>query len=126
MLFWLTVGFIVLGVALVLVSRISWYSIYKKDKIKPIYKKFAKFMYECDSSIASFGAIISIIFSVIGAIMLLFIGCSHLDAEARVEQCNERYTALEYKVTSGACRDEFGLLSKSVIDEVQDWNEDVV
>ena len=32
----------------------------------------------------------------------------------------------EYKVTSEACRDEFGLLSKEVIDEVQAWNEEII
>ena len=27
---------------------------------------------------------------------------------------------------SGACRDEFGLLNKEVIDEIQSWNESII
>ncbi len=126
MLFWLTVGFIVLGIMFVAISRVSWYKIYKKDGLNPKLAKFAKFMYNNDDVFSSFGGLVSIIFSVVAAIMLLIIGCSYLDANAKVELYNERYEALEYKVTSGACRDEFGLLSKSVIDEVQDWNEDLI
>ena len=38
----------------------------------------------------------------------------------------ETHKALTYKLESGACRDELGLLSKSVIDEIQDWNESIV
>ena len=30
-----------------------------------------------------------------------------------------------YKIESNSCRDEFGLLSKELIDEVQEWNQDV-
>lgn len=41
------------------------------------------------------------------------------------KKSKERYNAIIYKVESGACRDEFGLLNKKVIDEIQDWNESV-
>lgn len=37
----------------------------------------------------------------------------------------ETYKALTYKAESGACRDQFGLLSKDVLDEIQNWNEEV-
>ena len=37
----------------------------------------------------------------------------------------ETYKALTYKVQSGACRDQFGLLSKDVLDEIQNWNEEI-
>ena len=57
--------------------------------------------------------------------MLFFIIGAHINLDAQIEQNKERYKALEYKVTSGACRDELGLLSKEVIDEVQEWNEDI-
>lgn len=58
-------------------------------------------------------------------VMIIILGCQHIGADARVEKNLEIYNAIEYKVTSGACRDELGLLSKEVIDEVQDWNKDV-
>ena len=45
---------------------------------------------------------------------------------ARVEQSKETFDAITYKVESGACRDEFGLLNKEVIDEIQSWNESII
>lgn len=50
----------------------------------------------------------------------------YFGTNAKVEQYKERYNALIYKVESGACRDDFGLLSKEVIDEIQVWNENIV
>ena len=37
----------------------------------------------------------------------------------------ETYKALTYKAESGVCRDQFGLLSKDVLDEIQNWNEEI-
>ena len=34
----------------------------------------------------------------------------------------EKYKALTYKLENEACRDQFGLLNKEIIDEVQRWN----
>ena len=60
-------------------------------------------------------------------VVMIFILCScHLGVNGDVAENKERYNTLTYKIESGACRDEFGLLSKSVIDEVQEWNEDVI
>lgn len=74
--------------------------------------------------------IISFIITVISAglliIMLLILPFCHIGKNAAVELNNERYKALTYKVESGACRDEFGLLSKEVLDEIQEWNESVM
>lgn len=37
----------------------------------------------------------------------------------------ERYEALMYKIESGVCHDDFGLLNKEIIDDIQAWNEDL-
>lgn len=50
---------------------------------------------------------------------------ANIGAEARVASCRQRYNALIYKVESGACVDEFGLLNKEIIDEIQYWNENL-
>lgn len=55
--------------------------------------------------------------------MIIILCCQYIGIDARVEKDFEIYNAIEYKVTSGACRDELGLLSKEVIDEVQNWNK---
>lgn len=44
---------------------------------------------------------------------------------AQIARYEERYKAITYKIESNACRDEFGLLNKEVIDEIQEWNEDI-
>ena len=63
--------------------------------------------------------------SIVLVIMIVILCCQYIGVDARVEKNFEIYNAIEYKVTSGACRDELGLLSKEVIDEVQNWNKDV-
>ena len=57
--------------------------------------------------------------------MLIIICGQYIGVDAQVEKNKEIYNAIEYKVTSGSCRDELGLLSKEVIDEAQEWNKDV-
>ena len=59
-------------------------------------------------------------------VMLIILPICHIGTNADIAERQERYEALMYKVESGACRDEFGLLNKEVLDEVQDWNEYVV
>ena len=60
------------------------------------------------------------------AVMITFLASTYSEIDAKVEQAQETYKALTYKVESGACRDDFGLLNKEVIDEIQAWNEDII
>lgn len=87
--------------------------------VKVFANKYLKYNLEAAAEITT--AISSFILFV----MIIILCCQHIGTDARVEKNLEMYNAIEYKVTSGACRDEFGLLSKEVIDEVQDWNKDV-
>ena len=114
MLFGLFVIILVAGIALIIVGNRNW------DSNKH------RFLYWHDCDIEDAGKWISGISVVVLAIMLLSLCCTYINVDAKVAENKERYTALEYKVTSGACRDELGLLSKEVVDEVQDWNEDLV
>lgn len=59
------------------------------------------------------------------AVMVIVLVGNYIGVNAQVEKLKERYNAITYKVESGACRDEFGLLNKEVIDEIQDWNESI-
>lgn len=119
MLFWLFVIILAVGICLIVVGNMSWDS--KKEN-----SKLAKFLYYNDEKFKTSGVIISLISGLIVAIMICCIMDTHLGIDAKVEQSKERYEAITYKVESGACRDEFGLLNKEVIDEIQNWNEDVV
>lgn len=69
--------------------------------------------------------LVIILFVVIALVMLGCIVYAHTNVEANLEANREIYNALTYKMESTTCRDEFGFLSKEVIDEVQEWNKDV-
>lgn len=58
-------------------------------------------------------------------ISLIIIIAQYSTIDSCMESNRETYKAITYKVESDACRDEFGLLNKEVLDEVQEWNEDV-
>ena len=56
--------------------------------------------------------------------LFLIIG-EYATMDSHLEKTREQYKAITYKIESDACRDEFGLLNKEVIDEIQEWNKDV-
>ena len=55
--------------------------------------------------------------------LFLIIG-EYTTIDSYLEKSREQYKAITYKIESDACRDEFGLLNKEVIDEIQEWNKD--
>lgn len=113
MIFWIFVILLVVGIGCLVISNISW----DRDK--------HYFLYMHDDKFELYGGIVMFVSAVVLVIMLVFIVGNHITAGADVASNTEKYKALTYKLESGACVDEFGLLSKSVIDEIQDWNEDV-
>ena len=58
--------------------------------------------------------------------MILVIICNYIPVESYVASNQERYNALIFKLENEEVRDEFGLINKSLIDQVQHWNEDVI
>lgn len=58
-------------------------------------------------------------------VSLIVIVGEYSTMDAYIEQNREEYKAITYKMESNACRDEFGLLNKEVIDEIQEWNKDI-
>lgn len=61
----------------------------------------------------------------VGGIMLVIIIISYSLAPSYEAQNRVRYETLKYKVETKEYRDEFGIINKSVLDEVQEWNEDL-
>lgn len=114
MLFWLFVIVLIVSVGLFIIGRMDW------------DRSSHKFLYYYDEEIMTCG-VISSIFSAMAVVISVVILCAqYIGIDAKVAKNLEIYNAIEYKVTSDACRDEFGLLSKEVIDEVQNWNKDVI
>ena len=113
MLFWLFVIILLVGVSLIVVGSKSW------DREKHY------FLYKHDYDIKAVGGWITGISTAVLVIMLFVLCSYHINVDAYVEKNKEIYEGITYKVTSDACRDEFGLLNKEVIDEIQEWNKDV-
>ena len=113
MLFWLFVIIGLIGVGLIVVGSMDWDS--KKHHLLRYY----------DDTILGAG-VITVAIALVAIIISLLCMCANFSGmDAYVAKTNETYEALTYKLESGACRDDFGLLSKTVIDEIQEWNEDV-
>ena len=112
MIFWLSIIIFAVGVVILIANRIGSLS-YEYE-----YSSVSGF-------ILSFGVVISFIsvvwFMVAGLILLL----TKTNVTATRQANAEKYKALTYKLESEACRDQFGLLNKEIIDEVQDWNTDI-
>lgn len=113
MLFWIFVIIFFIGIGFCIVGKKNW------DKEKH------PFLYWHDDDIQLCGIISSAVSGVIGFIMILVIISTHTGVDAQIEKNKAKYEALIYKVESEVYRDEFGLLNKSVIDGVQDWNENL-
>lgn len=52
--------------------------------------------------------------------------CENIKADSKRALYIQRYNSLIYKSETESIRDEFGIVNKEYIDEVQMWNEDVV
>lgn len=60
------------------------------------------------------------------SILYLFILLFHCEAPKDKAVLEEEYKAITYKLESENCRDEFGMLNKEIVDEIQEWNEKVI
>ena len=118
MLFWLCLIILIVGIGLVAVGKMEWFDTRNENKLR-------KFLYQNDYTIECSGWATVVVSGIIMAIMIVVFACDYIGINAQVEKAKEQYNAITYKVESGACRDEFGLLNKEVIDEIQDWNENI-
>lgn len=123
MLFWLTLIVTVVGFGIFAFGEWCDECIDYKEAEK---SKLRHWLYMNYSEIESVGCIVCGIGFIVLVIMIVFLLGGHIGCGAEVAEMNEQYKGITYKVESGACRDELGLLSKEVIDEVQEWNEDIV
>ena len=117
----LFVVFVILAIVFSLVG--SFYNYCSWSSVKQ--PKISEFIYKTEDWVQPTAIVLAIV-GIIGSIVsvLVMVGM-HADAAAQKAKLNETYTAIEYKITSGACRDELGLLTKEVIDEAQEYNETI-
>jgi hypothetical protein len=118
MLFWLFIIILIIGIGLVILSKKMDDYYYKRDAKEKLKEICAN-----DDIVRGIGIASISISSIVLVIMILVLCCSYIGVDAYIEEKKETYKAIEYKFTSDACDDKFGLISKTVIDEVQNWNE---
>lgn len=63
-------------------------------------------------------------FAIVASLIAFIV--NYTTSTARLEANKEKYKAIMYKAETESYYDEFGLLNKDVIDEIQKWNEDLV
>ena len=68
----------------------------------------------------------SVMLGITVVIMLIAIACVNVSGDGYVESTEQKYEALLYKAKTESIRDEFGIVNKEYVDEVQEWNEDAV
>lgn len=120
MLFWIALVFLALGIAAIVISH-SFQR--KADKIR-YNDEYFKISSIADNMLWC-GIFIAVIAGILTLIMSIEIFVNAMCKDAEIRKYEERYAALNFKIESPSCKDEFGLLNKSVIDEVQRWNEDL-
>lgn len=65
-------------------------------------------------------------FSLVLVIMTIILSQNYISAEADKAMNQELYNSLIYKAETESIRDDFGIVNKEYIDEVQNWNTDLV
>ena len=73
-----------------------------------------------------FATIDIIVSSVVVAFLGAIIITTHFGANGEKLVKEQRYEALLYKARAESVKDDFGILNKEYIEEVQEWNEDIV
>lgn len=116
MIFWIFVILTVLGIAIVpVVSIIGSCG----------GNKFREFLYYNDEPFVFAGATTAVISGIVVICMLIGIIVSQVSAGGTRASNEQTYNALVYKAQTEAIRDEFGIVNKEYIDEVQAWNENL-
>ncbi len=119
MLFWLFVILLVVGITMCVLTNCSLnYEVSEK------YPVLDWLYYNTDINIIS--SIVSLIAAACVVLSLICIVCEYTTVDSKVASNKVKYESLCYKLESDSVRDDFGLLNKEIVDEIQEWNEDLV
>ena len=95
---------------IVIIAIVGFYFIYK---------------FEFDSTfLETIGVLMAICGTLFSAILLIGILIVQVSAPMVRAQIDEEHKAIMYEIE--VCRDDFGLLSKDVIDEIAEWNQEII
>ena len=117
MLFFIFIIALVVGIVLLFLGTRSFS--YDTRQKYPILQ----WIWETDGVI---GGIITAISSICVVASLMGMIGTYTTIDAYVEKNNIKYESICYKLETESAKDEFGIRDKDIIDEVQDWNEDLI
>lgn len=109
MIFWFFVGLTFLGIGILKIQNkcIEKYDCSKKE------------------TITITGVVVAVLSGAIAFFMLIAIAAIQISVDGDKAMWEQRYKALIYKSQTESIRDEFGIVNKEYIDEIQKWNEDL-
>lgn len=122
MIFWFFVGLTFLGIGILKIQDICIEKYYysRKDNTS-----FVSFVLDNEETITVTGAMIGIVSGITTLVTLLCIILTQITADGDRSMMEQRYKALIYKSQTESIRDDFGIVNKEYIDEIQKWNEDL-
>ena len=118
MLLIVAILFLFIGIGFNIIGNKNWYQ--KKEK-----NSFYKFLYYNQENISFTGWAITFISSIALVVMIVISCINYSSTYLTISTYSQKYDALIYKTTEKDFRDDFGILNKSIVDEVQQWNEDL-
>ena len=80
---------------------------------------------KCSYNIADLTMLLTAIQGVVLLTLFALLIMSNISAESNRQSNLQTYKALQYKSQVEETRDEFGLLNKEYLDEIQHWNEEI-
>lgn len=122
MIFWFFVGLTLLGIGILKIQDIC---IEKYDCSRKDNTSFVSFVWDNEEIITITGAMIEIVSGIIALVILFCIILTQTTADGDRSRMEQRYKALIYKSQTESIRDDFGIVNKEYIDEIQKWNEDL-
>lgn len=120
MIFWISVILLALGIA-PFVAYTIMESIY--DEEIP-HTKFTDFCFWVEDFMCPI-SLFTITIAFISFSMLVYIIGINVSADAERAFKEQQYQALVYKAQTESIRDEFGIVNKEYVDEIQTWNQEL-
>ena len=117
MIFWIFVLLSIVSMVTLFVTR-NICDKYEKGK-----SKFNDFVYWHDEPIIWTCGVFAVISGIVAIIMFICVVNAQISADGCKAKYEQTYSALIYKSQAESIRDEFGIVNKEYIDEVQAWNE---
>ncbi|MBD5556419.1 MAG: hypothetical protein HDQ95_14045 [Roseburia sp.] len=123
MVFWIFAILTVLAIIFLVIFNKIEETYDEKNKYKNT--KFAQFVWLNEDVLQIVSGVTALISGFVAVLMLCAIIILQISANAERAAKEQQYQALVYKAQTESIRDEFGIINKEYIDEIQTWNQEL-